>query len=1206
MHIKKFFLLFIICILGLNMIYAADDNSTQEDVANSVENLVTDTYLDADSSGNIQTNNIHKQENSNIKKDSKTVILNSTTFDTYVTDKVFNDNIEEGDTIDIQGLLYNSRFSLQINKPVNVISSTHDSYITSGEFGIIEGGSGSNITGISIHNTPVYTSNAKDVVIDNISVISQDIDIGSGTGHFSIRDSSNITVTNSYFETKNTGGHSNVVCYNAENCTFENNTIVGHGYVGNLFYITTFGSSPSDTGEVVTYTNKNITLRNNYIDGRDCGGSICYMLALTGANHLIENNTVISYIGASVMKQFSLSDRGVYNITFNNNLLASVQSELLNNENLTFNNNTILSYDSIRINDTTYQDYGYIDEDTFYLNTTVDAPVYINLKNISKVTLLYDVDLKYVQDNVKNIDINTDTFNIKYLHAPNAVINCTGIGNLSYSTIKSIITNNAEVNINHNNIVNNDSANITEGLLQDHAIILNNADYNTNCSDNYIIRNNTKKIVGKNAIYTDNSNAILNNNSPLKDVNITVTTNTTKYNITIDNYNKEKIIDILTPGKSYEVTVNITSDEEAVDNGYALMLLNGIPVANYTLDNGVVRTNLTIEKITQNDLRIWYMSDNDFSNNITKKEIQLYRLNTTITLESESVKIGEDININATLIDEDNETVTNGILTFIVNNTEHDITINNGTGSFKSKTNDSWLNGVYAIFYETDEYNKVQTSVIKLSKGEVIFNIKQEIEGENDKITVYLTDVGGSPITSGYVRFKDGSKTIKTVKIVDGIAECEIPLVNITEGQTIIANLTNNNAFNLRAENITLTLNPPTITNINIDEIIGKTNEETTITAQVSASNDNIINEGTVTFTTTDYNETVNVVNGTATTTHIFTQAINDTLTATFNPTNTTNYYESSNTTSIIIVKEPVNVIININPIESKVDEETIIMANITSTSGTPVNSGTVIFSTSDYNETVTLTDGVAITTHIFTQEINDTLTVSYTSDNDDYNNKTTTTTITVLNDDNYILKVDTSNFTIGENALIQATIYLNNKTAESITKGKVIFKVNGKTLKDSNNKIIYAKIVNGTAKIENYTIPTSWNKENITIEAVYSGSNQLSSLRSDKKYMNISKEEAKITTQDIITTKASTITLTANINDGSKVISTGKVVFKINGKTVKDAKGKVIYVQVTNNTAILEYTLPLTYKAKDYTITATFLATGYDKLVDTKTLTIQ
>ena len=69
--------------------------------------------------------------------------------------------------------------------------------------------------------------------------------------------------------------------------------------------------------------------------------------------------------------------------------------------------------------------------------------------------------------------------------------------------------------------------------------------------------------------------------------------------------------------------------------------------------------------------------------------------------------------------------------------------------------------------------------------------------------------------------------------------------------------------------------------------------------------------------------------------------------------------------------------------------------------------------------------------------------------------------------------------------------------------------------------------------------------------------------------------------------------------------INIGKVTFKVNGKTVKDANGKVIYAKVVNGQVSVEYTIPDNMKAKDYNITATFISPDYERIEDTKTLTV-
>ena len=233
--------------------------------------------------------------------------------------------------------------------------------------------------------------------------------------------------------------------------------------------------------------------------------------------------------------------------------------------------------------------------------------------------------------------------------------------------------------------------------------------------------------------------------------------------------------------------------------------------------------------------------------------------------------------------------------------------------------------------------------------------------------------------------------------------------------------------------------------------------------------------------------------------------------------------------------------------------------------------------------------------------------TVDVDESNRHYENSTTKE-FTVIEAKTYFFKVDTTEFTIGSPATITATIYIGSESSQdvatNISKGKVTFKVNGKTLKDASGKVIYAKVVNGVATIENYEIPQDWAKNGTTIQAVYSGSADLEKMSTDKESISITVPEPTITTEDVQATAGSTVTLKATIAAATPV-NTGKVVFKINGKTVKDSNGKVIYAKVTNGQVNVTYDIPADMKAKDYVLTATFISSDYKGLEDTKILTV-
>ena len=287
-------------------------------------------------------------DNQNVKgaeKISKTIHLDSTNFDEYVADGKLNENISEGDTIDIQGKLDGSRFALEVNKPVNIISSTNDAYIDfhtistdsfggykNGIFQVTKQGNGTNITGITFHNTRVSIENTSNVYINNISLINEHAKIGGGVGAMTIREGSeNITITNSYFKTWDNTGHSNVVFAAAYNCLFENNTVDGYStgngdVIGNLFYLTTY-----NVKYATPCTNINITIRNNIIRSKNINSAICYGLCLEGKGHVIENNYIDTVY--PVMAQYADSsysmETNIDRIIFRNNVIVRGNPQLV-------------------------------------------------------------------------------------------------------------------------------------------------------------------------------------------------------------------------------------------------------------------------------------------------------------------------------------------------------------------------------------------------------------------------------------------------------------------------------------------------------------------------------------------------------------------------------------------------------------------------------------------------------------------------------------------------------------------------------------------------------------------------------------------------------------------------------------------------------------------------------------------------------------
>ena len=282
-------------------------------------------------------------------------------------------------------------------------------------------------------------------------------------------------------------------------------------------------------------------------------------------------------------------------------------------------------------------------------------------------------------------------------------------------------------------------------------------------------------------------------------------------------------------------------------------------------------------------------------------------------------------------------------------------------------------------------------------------------------------------------------------------------------------------------------------------------------------------------------------------------------------------------------------------------NETVIITATITDINNNPITTGSITFTDDADMQTIVMGDMPLIYT---TTKSDQDKTITVTFQDNEVFNINSQEILVKAREPEYTLKVDTTSFTIGQLARIKASIYLGEEVDTTINRGKVTFKVNGKTLKDENGKVIYVKVVNGTASIDNYEIPDSWVEGSI-IQAVYSGSADCQSLKSDKQTITLIPEEVTLSLNDMTATHGETIHISIRVMQGQTPVNTGKVIVKINGKTVKDANGKVIYAKVVNGTGSVEYTIPENMKAGRYNITVLFTAPGYDKLVDTKTLTV-
>lgn len=207
-----------------------------------------------------------------------------------------------------------------------------------------------------------------------------------------------------------------------------------------------------------------------------------------------------------------------------------------------------------------------------------------------------------------------------------------------------------------------------------------------------------------------------------------------------------------------------------------------------------------------------------------------------------------------------------------------------------------------------------------------------------------------------------------------------------------------------------------------------------------------------------------------------------------------------------------------------------------------------------------------------------------------------TTNTINTLDNNNHFkTRILLNNITTYRDMKVNLTCQVLDETNKTVHGGKVVLKINGKTLKDDNGNIIYLRVENGVAKLSNYTIPENWRKSEYTLTAVYGGYQHYLS-NTNNSTITLLKENVTLTYTSQTTFKSNeTIKLSVNVTHDNKTVNTGHVIFKINKKTLKDPSGNIIYATVENGIATITYTLP-PMSSKIYNLTVVYGDSIYER----------
>ncbi len=462
------------------------------------------------------------------------------------------------------------------------------------------------------------------------------------------------------------------------------------------------------------------------------------------------------------------------------------------------------------------------------------------------------------------------------------------------------------------------------------SLIIDGEPYNLEISNGIATLNYTPTKAGNIEVYEQ-----YQNNAIYKDSNVansTILVN--KLNVTITSHN---VTGIATDNVT--ITVNVTDENGNPINEGIVKIYNGDQLIGVIELNENGTGNITKQFLEGNyTFTLNYTGSNNYNNATDTINVTIYKLNTTITIDTiKNIIINQTTTINATLIDENGVVLSNQNVTLIINGNEYNLTTDsNGKISQEFKSTITTNVNVTVYYNGTDKYvnstNKTQFTVNKLQTTIVVNPINGTVYN-NTILQANITDQNGNPVNGGRVVFKINGETIKDTNgnpiyasVINGTAKLEynIPVSWAKDNLTIQAVYggTSNIYYGSRSLNNTVDVSKRTaFITVITTKPIAQADNIVQYLAYVIDSNNTVLNSGVVVFkfqghTITDLNGTtikVNVTDGVAILNYTIPDGIsahNYTITAVYS---NKAYYRAENTTTQLIKK--IGTVIKINPV---------------------------------------------------------------------------------------------------------------------------------------------------------------------------------------------------------------------------------------------------------------------------------------------------
>ena len=662
--------------------------------------------------------------------------------------------------------------------------------------------------------------------------------------------------------------------------------------------------------------------------------------------------------------------------------------------------------------------------------------------------------------------------------------------------------------------------------------------------------------------------------------------NTTSFNV-----NKINTKLTVTSNNTIEIGKN-TSIEGTLKDEFGHVLSN----FNITLDIGGKLVNVTTNEFgyykttfipTQEETIsiIGFYGGNALYNQVENKTIiNVTKINTTITLNNiKTTTYGNNAQISGTLTDIYGNIISNVNVTLMINNRQVIVTTDEkGVFTYTYKTDFVDINEVQAIYYGNDTYKMngdikyffvvgIETSIsineIKNTTMSTHVLIKGTLKDEfgnimaNTKVVLTVNNQMVSLVTDEF-----GHYTYDYITNVLGTNEVYV----IYEGNNSHDYSTNVTSFNVRKISSIIDVNKISTIVIGNNVTVNGTLKDEFGNKLVNTTISLNINDKTVNVTTDN--------NGNYKYTFQTNKIEVNTIDVSYSGNDS---YLSANTRVAFDVRKILTDVDINNISDVKINSNVVINGTLYDEYGnvmknTPIK---LIINNQTYNITTDNNGNYKYTYKV--NSLNNTVEVVYLGNNT--HDASYDITLFTANKLKTTVTVYPASGIIGENITLIAKI--TDEYGNLVNGGNLVFKLNGKTLREdgsfnSTANPLKLKVENGFVRYNLHLDMYLRNIKNVT--ASYSGSYIYESARAQEATVIVGKRmtQLNVTTSTTTVKQNTNITFTVKIADitpnaENRTINTGRVIFKINGKTIKDDDGNIVFSDIINNTATYTYHIP-------------------------------